>query len=136
VDWRRAVWRAVVVLGIAALARPASAHVDYVVDDPQDVASVVGFLVETLSTPENAVLVALGGIVPLVSAAAYLRARPFATDLAAFRARCGATWTWSPGCCGSASAILIAGAGPLSLDRRLAASPDGRSAPGTATGGS
>lgn len=77
-----------VVLGglvLVQLAIPVRAHVDYVVDDPAEVADILQFMLDTLLDPVNAVLVVLGGLLPLVAAVVYLWLRPVAVDIAAFR---------------------------------------------------
>jgi len=71
-----------VVLALLAAAGSASAHVDYVVDSPEDVADAFGFLIEVLAEPFNAALVSGGGLAVLAAALGYLRFRPFARDLA------------------------------------------------------
>jgi uncharacterized membrane protein YphA (DoxX/SURF4 family) len=82
--------RAVALLcGLATLlaaTEPASAHVEYVVDDPQDVGDAVAFIVRTVSEPANAVLLGAGAFVAVAAVAGYLFARPFRADLEAFRA--------------------------------------------------
>ncbi len=72
-------------LAVLASAGTASAHVDYVVDgvDPVEAAS---FVVETLASPLNALLVVGGGVAVLASAVAYLRVRPLRPDVTALRA--------------------------------------------------
>jgi uncharacterized membrane protein YphA (DoxX/SURF4 family) len=84
-DRHRLVGALVGVLAVLGSAGTASAHVDYVVDggDPVEAAA---FLVETLSSPLNLVLVLGGGVTAVVAAVGYLRYRPARRDVAALRA--------------------------------------------------
>lgn len=76
------------VLGAALLlgsAGTASAHVDYVVDGGDPV-EAMSFVVETLASPLNAVLVLGAGVGVVAGAAVYLRVRPLRRDVTALRA--------------------------------------------------
>ena len=70
---------------LLATTETASAHVEYVVDEPRDVGRAFGFVVETISDPTNALVLGLGALAALLVVAGYLFVRPFRADLAAFR---------------------------------------------------
>jgi uncharacterized membrane protein YphA (DoxX/SURF4 family) len=76
--------RFVVLLASLALVGTASAHVRYVVDDVQDVESIVSFVVNTVSTPLHAALLAGGALSAVGGVLAYRRIQPFARDRALF----------------------------------------------------
>ncbi|WP_137285166.1 DoxX family protein [Halorussus salinisoli] len=83
-NWRRRV--PPLVFGtLLAVSGTASAHVRYVVDSAEDVASALQFLVNVLSEPVNAALVGGGAIAVVVVALAYLWFQPAARDFAVLR---------------------------------------------------
>ncbi len=61
------------------------AHVDYVTDDSHGAVDGIGFLVDVLSDPVNAVLVGGGVVAVLAGMLAYLVVRPAARDVAVLR---------------------------------------------------
>ncbi|MEF8852825.1 MAG: DoxX family protein [Haloarculaceae archaeon] len=61
------------------------AHVDYVTDPPAATVDALAFLVEALSSPVNAALVAGGGLTVTALVALDLRVRPAVPDVAALR---------------------------------------------------
>lgn len=63
----------------------AAAHVEYTAEDAQHVDSLA-FLVDVLSQPFNAAVLAGGALAVLVTALGYLRLRPLQRDIAVFRA--------------------------------------------------
>ena len=73
-----------VAIAATSVAGTASAHVRYVVDGPEDVESIVAFVVSTLSDPIHAGLVGGGGLATVAGVLAYRRYRPFQVDLAVF----------------------------------------------------
>ena len=76
-----ALWTA---LGVSDVGT-ATAHVEYVVDDPQDVGQAFGYVVETISNPTNALVLGSGAFAALLVVAGYLTVRPLRTDLVAFQ---------------------------------------------------
>lgn len=72
------------VVAVATLAVPASAHVRYVVDDPADVASIVAFTVSTLTVPLHAAFVGGTGVALALGVVGYRRVRPFEHDVSLF----------------------------------------------------
>jgi uncharacterized membrane protein YphA (DoxX/SURF4 family) len=83
-NWRR-VAPLVALATLLSVSGTASAHVRYVVDSAEDVASALQFLLDALSDPLNAALVGGGGLTVVVAALAYLRFRPAARDFAVLR---------------------------------------------------
>lgn len=73
------------VFALAALARRARAHVDYVTDPPAATRDAVGFLVEVLSDPVSAALVGGGVLTVAALVAVDLRVRPAVPDVGALR---------------------------------------------------
>ncbi|PSP83399.1 DoxX family protein [Halobacteriales archaeon QS_1_68_17] len=63
----------------------ASAHVDYVTDGPGAAVDAVDYAASVLAVPANALLFLGGGLAVVAVAAAYLRFRPAARDVAVFR---------------------------------------------------
>lgn len=63
----------------------ASAHVRYVTDEDDESLPVSEFLLDTLSDPVNAALVAGGGLFTLVAVLAYLRVHPWVWEVAVAR---------------------------------------------------
>jgi uncharacterized membrane protein YphA (DoxX/SURF4 family) len=86
-DVRRYRRRLVVLVGLAALARPASAHVDYVTDPAGDTIDAFVFLRETLTDPVNAAIFFGTGLLTVVGLALYLRYRPRVLDVEILRAK-------------------------------------------------
>lgn len=86
---RRHVCSATTMVAVSALllSRTAAAHVDYVVDgDSETVSAAIQFVVETVSDPLNAALLAAGaaGLIGLL--VGWIVVRPFPRDIAEFRA--------------------------------------------------
>lgn len=73
-----------VAAAVTAASGPAAAHVDYVTDE-EGRGAPLRFLVEVLSEPVNAALVAGGGLIIIVAVLGYLLVRPEAPDIAVFR---------------------------------------------------
>ncbi|WP_435193877.1 DoxX family membrane protein [Natronomonas sp. EA1] len=65
--------RVLALAGTLTLAGTASAHVDYVTEDPAPVESAVAYLVEALTNPVVAGLLAGGAVAALLAVAVYLR---------------------------------------------------------------
>ena len=70
---------------LLAVAGTASAHVEYVVDDAQDVGDAVAFVFRTVADPTNAILLGAGALLAVLGVVGYLFFRPFQADLQAFR---------------------------------------------------
>ena len=69
------------------LSRTTAAHVDYVVDEESETASVaIQFIVETVSEPMNAILLAAGAIGLVGLLISWIIIRPFPHDITEFRA--------------------------------------------------
>lgn len=84
-DRRTGVTLATGLVGLLAASGTARAHVDYVVDGG-DAVQALSWIARVLSAPANAALVVGTGLAAVVTAAAYLRYRPAAPDVAVFRA--------------------------------------------------
>lgn len=63
-----------------ALAAPARAHVEYVVDGDDGSVDAVGFLLDVVSDPVNATILGGGAVVVLAATVGYLRFRPLPRD--------------------------------------------------------
>lgn len=78
---------ATVVAATLLLSRTAAAHVDYVVDeDSETVGAAIRFVVETVSNPLTAALLATGAVGLIGLLAGWIVVRPFPRDIAEFRA--------------------------------------------------
>ena len=78
---------AAVIAAPPLLNRTAAAHVDYVVDeDSESISAAIQFVVETVSDPMNAVLLATGAIGLTGLLAGWIIIKPFPRDIAEFRA--------------------------------------------------
>jgi uncharacterized membrane protein YphA (DoxX/SURF4 family) len=75
-----------VLLASLALAGTASAHVRYVVDDAEDVESIVSFVASTLSTPLHALILGGSALGAVGGVLAYRRIKPFERDRELFAA--------------------------------------------------
>lgn len=84
---RRLCHRLVVLVAVVALARPVSAHVDYVTDPTGDTVDAFAFLRETLTVPVNAAIFFGSGLLGVVGLALYLRYRPTVRDVEILRAK-------------------------------------------------
>lgn len=82
---RASIWLITTMIALTGIGT-ASAHVRYVVDDPGDVRDVVAFVVETVSVPLHAGLLAGSALGVGVGVLAYRRVRPFARDVELFTA--------------------------------------------------
>jgi len=82
---RRSLTAATAISLWAVLSSPAAAHVDYVTDGPGEAIDAVAFLVEVLSNPINAAILAVSGIGTVVGLAAYIWVRPTITDIVILR---------------------------------------------------
>ncbi|MDZ5809882.1 DoxX family protein [Halorubrum sp. AD140] len=81
----RSVAVAAVALLATLVARPVSAHVDYVTEDSGDPLDAVAFTVEVLSDPFNAAVFAGSGLLAVAGLAAYLWVRPTILDVVVLR---------------------------------------------------
>ncbi|MBO4246336.1 DoxX family protein [Halomicrobium sp. IBSBa] len=78
---------ALALVALAAIARPAAAHVDYVTDPTGDTIDAIAFVRETLAEPVNAALFVGSGAIGVVGLALYLRYRPRVVDIEILRAK-------------------------------------------------
>lgn len=83
---RRRVVGLLATVALLAASDTAAAHVDYVVDTPAEAADAISFFVQAVATPLGALLFGGGGLLAALALVGYVVVRPFATDMAAFRA--------------------------------------------------
>jgi uncharacterized membrane protein YphA (DoxX/SURF4 family) len=81
----RAVPAVLVAVLVSVVARPVSAHIDYVTDEPGAALDGVAFLLEVLSNPFNAGVLAVSGVVAVATLGVYLYVRPTITDIVILR---------------------------------------------------